>query len=141
MPIFLPALLRAFLVWLVIITTESLNGALRRLLLSPEVEFGVRQVSVVIGSIIIFAVTWLFMDWIKVRTTRATLAIGALWVVLTLAFEIALGRLTGAGWAYTLADYDLAHGGLMPLGLLAMGLTPWTVSWLQARRKRRPTAN
>lgn len=140
MPIFLPALLRAFLVWLVIIATESLNGALRRLLLSPEVEFGVRQVSVVIGSIIIFAITWLFMAWIKVRTTRAALAIGALWVVLTLAFEITLGRLTGAGWAYILADYDLPHGGLMPLGLLAMGLTPWAVSWLQARRKGRPTA-
>ena len=140
MPSFIPVLLRAFLVWLVIIATESLNGALRRLLLSPEVEFGVRQVSVVIGSIIIFAVTWLFMDWIRVRTTRAALAIGALWVVLTLAFEIALGRLTGAGWEYILADYDLPQGGLMPLGLLAMGLTPWAVSWLQARRKRRPTA-
>jgi len=59
-------------------------------------------------------------------------------VLLTLAFELALGRLTGLGWARILADYDLTQGGLMPLGLLAMFLTPWAVQRLQAGRAARP---
>ena len=59
--------------------------------------------------------------------------------MLTSAFEVALGRLTGVGWNRILADYDIARGGLMPLGLLAMVLTPWAVRQLQARRKRRVT--
>jgi hypothetical protein len=36
-------------------------------------------------------------------------------------------RATGASWREILIDYDLLHGGMMPLGLLAMALTPWTV--------------
>ena len=132
------ALLRAVLVWLVVMAAESAHGALRRLLLSPEVDFALRQVSVLIGAVIIFAVTWLFMDWIRVRTARAALAVGGLWVLLTLVFELALGRLTGLGWPRILADYDLTQGGLMPLGLAAMFLTPWAVRRLQAGRAARP---
>lgn len=138
MPAFLAALLRAFLIWLVIIASESLHGALRRLLLSPEVDFALRQLSVLIGVVIIFAITWLFMSWLRIRTARAALAIGALWVLLTLAFELALGRLTGLSWARILIDYDLTQGGMMPLGLLAMGLTPWAVRALQAARHTPP---
>lgn len=138
MPNFLPPLLRAILLWLVIIAAESVHGALRRYLLSPEVYFALRQVSVLIGVVIIFAITWLFMSWLRISSARAALAIGALWALLTLAFELVLGRLTGLGWNRILADYDLAHGGVMALGLLAMGLTPWVVRQLQAARSPHP---
>lgn len=135
MPAFsLSAAIRALVVWLLIIATESVHGALRRLLLSPEVDFALRQLSVLLGAVIIFGLTWLFLSWIRIHSARAALGIGAAWVVLTLAFEMALGRLTGLGWDRILADYDLTQGGLMPLGLLAMGLTPWAVRRLQARR-------
>jgi len=134
---FLLALLRAVLVWLVVMAAESVHGTLRRLLLSPEVDFALRQVSVLIGVVIIFAITWLCMDWIRVRTARAALAVGGVWVLLTLVFELALGRLTGLGWPRILADYDLTQGGLMPLGLAAMFLTPWAVRRLQAGRAAR----
>lgn len=77
------------------------------------------------------------LDWIRIRSAWGALAVGGLWVVLTSTFEVALGRLTGVGWNRILADYDIARGGLMPLGLLAMVLTPWAVRQLQARRKRR----
>ena len=79
------------------------------------------------------------LDWIRIHSAWGALAIGGLWVVLTSTFEVALGRLTGVGWNRILADYDIARGGLMPLGLLAMVLTPWAVRQLQARRKRRVT--
>ena len=129
-----PALLRALLVWLLIVLAESAQGALRRLLVSPEVEFAVRQLSVLTGALLIFAITWVCLRWMRLRTAGEALAVGGLWVALTLLFEIGLGRLMGLGWDRLLADYDLLHGGLMPLGLLLMALTPWAARRLKAKR-------
>jgi hypothetical protein len=131
----LPLLLRALAVWLLIVLAETVQGGLRQALSSPEMEFAIRQVSVVAGAVVIFAITWLCLRWMDVRSGPAALALGLFWVLLTLVFELAVGRLMGLGWDRLLADYDLLHGGLMPLGLLAMALTPWAVRRLQARRK------
>lgn len=132
MPAPLVALLRALLVWLLIMLGESLHGALRRLLFDADVQFALRQVSVGVGVLIAFAVTWMCLPWLRLRSSRSALAIGAVWVALTLGFEAALGRIAGLGWSQIFAEYDLTRGGLMPLGLLAMGLTPWLVLRLQA---------
>lgn len=132
MPGWITALARALLVWLLVMVGETFHGILRRALFSPDVLFALRQVSVVVGVLIVFAVTWLCLPWLKLRSPRAALAVGGLWIVLTLAFEVGLGRLAGYGWDRIFADYDLARGGLMPLGLLAMGLIPWLVQRLQS---------
>jgi len=137
MPAFsLPALLRALLVWLLIMLGESAHGALRRLLFSADVLLALRQASVVVGVLIVFAVTWFCLPWLRLRSPRAALAVGTFWVALTLAFEAALGRLMGLGWDRIFAEYDLTHGGLMALGLLAMALTPWLVLRLQAAPRK-----
>lgn len=134
MPAFsVPALLRALLVWLLIVGAESAQGALRHLLISPEAEFAVRQLSVFAGALVIFAITWACLRWMRLRTAGEALGVGGFWVGLTLLFEVGLGRFMGLGWDRLLADYDLLHGGLMPLGLLAMALTPWAVRRLQAK--------
>jgi hypothetical protein len=130
----LSALVRALLVWLLIVAAESAQGALRQLLFGPEVQFLVRQISVLTGSIIIFALAWGCRRWTRTSTVSGAMATGVLWVVLTVAFEIALGRATGLGWGRIASDYDLMHGGMMPLGLLSLGLTPWAVSGLETRR-------
>jgi hypothetical protein len=130
----LPVLVRALLVWLLIIAVESAQGALRYLLFGPEVQFLVRQVSVLTGAAIIFALAWVCRRWTRTRTASGTLATGVLWVGLTLAFEIVLGRATGLSWDRIASDYDLRHGGLMPIGLIALALTPWIVRGLETRR-------
>ncbi|HEY0647875.1 hypothetical protein [Phenylobacterium sp.] len=134
----LPALLRALAVWLLFILAEAVQGGLRQVLTSPEFEYAVRQASVFAGALILFAITWFSLGWMRIRTTREALSVGLTWVALTLLFEIGLGRVLGLGWDRILADYDLVHGGLMPLGLVAMALTPWAVRRLQARRPRSP---
>lgn len=136
MPAPVTALLRALLVWLLIMLGESAHGALRRLLFSDEVLFALRQISVGVGVLIVFALTWLCLPWLRLRSGGAALVVGAAWVALTLAFEVVLGRATGLGWAQIFAEYDLTRGGLMPLGLLAMGLTPWLVQRLQAAPRK-----
>ena len=132
----LPPILRAVLVWLLIVVAETLQGGLRRLLFDPQVEFIVRQVSVLTGAVVIFAITWTCIRWLKIGSSAGALGVGLLWVVLTLGFEVLIGRALGLSWARIAADYDLLHGGLMPVGLLAMALTPWSVRQLNARRDR-----
>jgi hypothetical protein len=131
----LPVILRALLVWLLIVAAESVQGGLRRMLFDPDVEFVVRQVSVLTGALVIFAITWACIRWLRIRSAVGALGVGMLWVALTLAFEIVVGRALGLSWARIASDYDLLHGGLMPLGLLAMALTPWAVRRLEAERR------
>ena len=126
----LPLLIRALLVWVIIMAGESVHGVLRRVLLDPTVANAMRQVSVVVGILIIFVVAWIFRRWTTTDSAWRLLGIGVIWAVLTLVFEFSLGLALGMTWPTMLADYDLTRGNLMPLGLLAMVLTPWLVQRL-----------
>lgn len=139
MTAFLNALTRAVLVWLLFMAAESLQGAARRLLLSPALEQALRQISVLVGVFVIAAITWALLPWMRIRTTGQALATGAMWALLTLAFEFGLGGIMGRNWSQMLVDYDLNQGGLMPIGLLAMALVPWAVWRLQSRTRRAST--
>jgi hypothetical protein len=130
--------MRAFAVWLLVILAETIHGTLRTLFLAPLIgDFPARQLSVFTGMVIIFAVAWFTHRWmLAFPTPRASTPppqttlwqIGALWVALTVAFEITLGRALGLSWARIFEDYNLAQGGLMLIGLIAMFATPWLVA-------------
>lgn len=134
-------LLRAFAVWLVVIGVETVHGVLRTLLLVPLVgDLPARQIGVLIGSLLIFAVAYLFIRWIAVRTKLQFLAVGLLWVVLTVLFEIGLGRLVlGLPWERIIEDYDVTRGGFMGPGLLFMAAAPRLAAWF--RRSCFPSAS
>src|SRR5262245_17105455 len=117
---------RAFAVWLILLIVESIHGVFRRLVLEPWIDdFSARQISVFTGVILILIVTYFLIDWIKVRTVRQLTLIGVMWVLLTLLFEIGLGRLVlNYSWERVLSDFNLARGGFLSIGLLIMGLAP-----------------
>ena len=121
---------RALAVWLLIVVAESIHGTLRVLFLQPLVgDFPARRLAVFSGMAIIFAISWLGVRWIGARGSRQWLAVGAAWVALIVAFEVGLGRLVmHLSWDRILEDYDPSRGGLMLLGLAAMGLSPWAVA-------------
>ena len=127
---------RALLVWLVIIAAESVHGTLRTLYLAPAIgDFPARRVGVFIGTAIIFVIALAFTRWIGAQTRRQLLGIGALWVAATVAFEVGLGRAVfHFDWARILADYDLARGGLMGFGLLAMFFMPLLAARIRGRQ-------
>jgi hypothetical protein len=129
-------LLRAFLVWLVIIAVETVHGTLRILFIAPAVgDFRSRQIGVFIGSALILAVALGLICWIKAADIWRLLLIGLIWVALTFVFEIALGILTGLSTERMLEDYDLTNGGLMPLGMLFLLFTPTIAARLRKCRK------
>ena len=116
---------RAVLVWMLIMLAESGHGAIRQVFIAPVIgDLPARQLGVLIGCGIIFAIAWLTARWMGARTRRAQWQTGVLWVVLTLAFEMILGRALGLGWSRILSDYNLARGGLMLFGLAFMFSAP-----------------
>jgi len=130
-------LIRAFLVWLVIIAAETVHGILRGVLLVPIVgDLPARQIGVLIGSLLIFAVAYLFIRWMAAKTKLQFLTVGLLWVVLTILFEIGLGRLVlGLPWERLTEDYKITRGGFMGVGLLFMAAAPWLAAWLRGRKR------
>ena len=97
--------IRGLEVWLLIIIVESVHGTLRQLFLAPVIgDAEARRVAVFTGSALIFLVTWLTIRWIAMRNRSDLLKLGAIWVVLTAAFEFALGRALGFSLERILQD-------------------------------------
>jgi hypothetical protein len=123
---------RTLIVWLVIIAAETVHGVLRELFLTPLVgDLRARQTGVAVGSLIILAIALAFSRWLGARSMRRQLGVGLVWVVLTVAFEAALGTLLGLSAQRLLADYDVTAGGFMAFGLAVMLLSPWIAARLR----------
>jgi hypothetical protein len=112
---------------MVLISAEILHGVVRGILLSPYVgDRRARQIGVFTWSIIFFALALAFVRWIGATRTSQLLEVGALWLVLTVAFEVSFGRLVlGYSWERIRSDYDLSEGGVppdrsSPIGLVAL---------------------
>ncbi|OLP19547.1 hypothetical protein BST81_04560 [Leptolyngbya sp. 'hensonii'] len=119
-------LLRGVVVWLIFILAESLNGTVRVVWLVPSLgDLRAHQLSFVTGSVLILAISTLFIRWLQVKRTSELIGVGVLWLLLTVGFEICLGRFVlGYSWERIVADYNVFQGGLMPLGLVLMLLSP-----------------
>ena len=119
-------LLRGLIVWVCIIFVEVLHGIARTLFVAPAFgDFRARQIGVFTGSILIVFVAMLSIGWLRPASIREAAHVGIVWVVLTLAFEIAFGRfVVHATWARIASDYDLSRGGLLPIGLLVLAGAP-----------------
>jgi len=117
---------RALAIWLVLICAEILHGIARGIFLVPHVgEFRSNQIGVFTGSIIILVITLIFVRWIGATGPAQLLTVGLLWLGLTVAFEVLFGRfVVGLSWERLAADYNVLEGGLMPLGLLVLLLSP-----------------
>ena len=117
---------RASAVWLVLMTGEVIHGTLRTLFVEPLIgSFVARQLSVFSGSALMLGVAYLFIRWIGTSSARQRIAVGLLWLAFTLAFELGVGHYVfGLPWERLVEDFDLLHGGLLPIGLVILTLSP-----------------
>jgi hypothetical protein len=109
-------------------------------LLVPLVgDLPARQIGVPLGSVLRFAVACLCVRWIAARTKLQLLGVGLLWVVLTVLFEVGLGRLVlGLPWDRITEDYDPTRGGFLGLGLPFMAVSPLLAARISGPRRRSP---
>ncbi len=124
---------RGLIVWLLIVAVEIVHGITRTLVLQPRLgDLRARQVAVFTGSALILAVTTACVRWIGARRRSQLLALGLLWLALMLAFELLFGRyVAGQSWERLASDYDLPHGGLLPIGMAILALAPWLAARLR----------
>ena len=119
-------LLRSFCVWAVIILTEIVHGTFRVIFLQPILgDFRARQISVFTGSLLILLIATAFSNWVRATKRKQLIFIGLLWSVLTLCFEVILGRfILGFSWERIGSDYNIFQGGLLPLGIFVLIFAP-----------------
>ena len=116
---------RALATWVLIVIAESIQGTIRQLFIAPALgDLPARQVGVLIGSAIIFAIAIALIRWIGSRSFGEQFRVGLLWVVLIVIFEFSLGAALGYSRERMLSDYNMAEGGYMALGLLFMLFAP-----------------
>ncbi len=130
--------LRSLAIWLLIISAEFVHGILRTLFLEPLIgDFQARQISVFVGSLIILTIAYFSVQWIRAKNIQSLIVVGLIWLILTLMFEISLGRFVfGFSWKKIMSDYDISKGGLLPFGLIILTLSPLIAYKLRGITKR-----
>lgn len=126
--------IKALLVWSGIAVLAVTNGVARNALIRPRVgEQAAHVASTVILCGVISIVAWLTNPWIAPETVRGGFAIGVFWLSLTIAFEFLAGHyLFGHPWEWLFADYNLAHGRVWILVLVATLVGPGWAEWVRS---------
>ena len=122
-------ILKSLLVWLLIAVAETLHGILRVKYLNPLLgDRCARQVAVLTGTLIILLIGWFTVPWINPKTWQESIAVGLVWLVAMLIFDVSFGRLyLHLSWKRIWSDFDISQGGLLGLGMIALLVTPWIV--------------
>jgi len=118
---------RYVIAWFPMILIAVANGALREAWLLPRLgKHAAGQVS----TVLLIALLGVYIASVTrawpVASSKQAFAIGALWLVLALVFEFALGRfVSGLSWREMLADYNLAAGRLWSLVPIWVAVAPY----------------
>lgn len=127
-------ILRYTLAWLVLSFIGILNGAARELGYGRFMrELTAHQVSTLTG-IVLFGLCTLGLSYIwKIRSSGQALAIGLIWLALTIAFEFLFGHyVLGHPWSRLFHDYNLLAGRVWVLVLIWITIAPYTVYRLRS---------
>jgi hypothetical protein len=118
---------RYFLAWFPMVLIAVANGALREAWLVPRLgEHAARQASTLI-LVALFAIYIgsVLHRW-PIASSAQAIAVGALWLFLTLAFEFALGRfVSGLSSEEIIEEYNLAAGRLWALVPIWVAASPY----------------
>jgi hypothetical protein len=121
-------------IWLCFAAFAVLNGAFREKILTRKYgDLKARFISTIMLSTVIFLITLLY--FLKMHLASVPLpnpwALGALWSVLTLAFECLVGRFVmGATWDALLQEYNVFQGRSWPLVLITVLFSPVVANML-----------
>ena len=119
---------RVLAVWALFLLAMIVQGAAREGLLAPLLgELRAHQASSVTAALILILGSAWALRWLgAIGDVPLQLRIGALWLALTVAFELGFGHFVlGQPWSRLLADYDLGAGRLFPLVLAATAFGPF----------------
>ena len=119
-------LIRYSLLWLPMILIAFANAAVREMIFIKYFnELSAHQLSTLSLILMCSIYLWCIFPQLKIISSGEAIFVGGVWMLLTVIFEFALGRLTGKSWSFLLRDYDLMNGHIWPLFLLSLFLLPF----------------
>ncbi len=124
---------KAVALWLVILAAALANAALREKLLAPRLGYGPSlPLSGLLLSGLFLLISRVSMPFIGSSSEAVYQQVGLLWFLLTLCFELLLGRfLMKKPWLEILQVFNLRKGDLFSLVLIATLVSPWLAAELQ----------
>lgn len=118
--------LKHFFLWLPMIVIAFANATIRELFFIKQFsELRAHQLSTLTLIIFCSVYVWFVFPQLSIQSCRQAIFIGFVWVLLTVAFEFTLGRLTHKPWQYLLQDYNLLAGRTWSLFLICLLLMPY----------------
>lgn len=118
--------IKPYLLWLPMILIAFANATIRELLVIKHFsDFRAHQLSTIILILFCAIYIWYVLPYLNIQNSRQALLIGTIWVVLTVAFEFTLGRLTNKSWEHLFQDYNLVAGRIWLLFLICLFLFPY----------------
>lgn len=120
-------ILKYTLLWLPMPFIGIINGIIRESLYKESVgALAAHQISTVSGIILFGLYVWLVgLKW-KIESAGQAVAIGIIWLGLTLFFEFIFGHyVMGHPWGRLLHDYNILEGRVWVLVLIFITLAPF----------------
>jgi hypothetical protein len=124
---------RYVLAWFPLLLIAILNGALRETWYGKSLgELRAHQLSTFTGAVLFALYIWALSRLWPLVSARQALAVGVIWLVMTVCFEFLFGHyVAGHSWRWLLQDYNLGAGRVWALLLLWMTVAPYVFHRLQ----------
>ena len=128
------SLLRIVALCVVLACSETLHGILRIVVVTPRIgKARALKLSAVTGTVLAFAICWLLVPGIGLRTPGQHLLLGIGLAAFMAAFDIAIGRwLMRKSWAKIWPDFKPSTGNHLSYGLAALCCIPLVVWFVRA---------
>ena len=129
----LGVIVRALVVWVGMLLIAIANGTFRVGVLELRmVEAAAHVTSTIMLCLLILVYTWTTISWIAPPSLPQAIAVGILWVVLTVGFEFGFGLFVAdRPWPELLAAYNVLQGRVWALVLITIALAPYLTARLQ----------
>jgi hypothetical protein len=120
-------ILKYTLAWLLMPIIGIINGIIRQYGYSNALgELRAHQISTGTGIILFGIYVWILSFRWKIQSSSEAIAIGLIWLILTIGFEFLFGHyVAGHPWSRLLFDYNILEGRLWLLVLLWITIAPY----------------
>lgn len=130
-------MIKALVMWTGILVLAVANGIFREAILIAV--FGLPGGLILSGlllSLFIVGVTYLALPWMAIRKAKQLVAIGFVWLGLTLVFEFSFGLLQGKPLSVLLDAYTFKDGNIWPVVLIVTAAAPYLAAKLRSRVRK-----
>jgi len=126
-------ILRIFGLYLLVASTEMLNGIIRARYLNRRLGLkNAKRLSLIPALLFCLLICFFYVPAMHVQHDSGLILLGVSLAAFMFTFDVLLGRFViKMPWRKILEDFDLRQGNLLAVGLALMALCPWVAMLLR----------